>query len=169
MSWRRSHSLTHLALVCFFQIKVWTANPQQFVEDEDDDTFSYSVRISAQDLLLVGDAGCRMTAVRRWRLGDGMAAAWSSLICLLLHSLLDRPWQQSSRMRVRQLWPQLPRGTCRRQSRPRTAAMSTGEHAGTSCNYRWNVMPLAVRSVFLHLIWILGLGDMNDILTYCHI
>lgn len=35
------------------QIKVWTANPQQFVEDEDDDTFSYSVRISAQDLLLV--------------------------------------------------------------------------------------------------------------------
>ncbi|TST85775.1 Importin-9 [Bagarius yarrelli] len=35
------------------QIKVWTANPQQFVEDEDDDTFSYSVRIAAQDLLLV--------------------------------------------------------------------------------------------------------------------
>lgn len=34
------------------QIKVWTANPQQFVEDEDDDTFSFSVRISAQDLLL---------------------------------------------------------------------------------------------------------------------
>ncbi|XP_071190969.1 importin-9-like isoform X1 [Salvelinus alpinus] len=34
------------------QIKVWTGNPQQFVEDEDDDTFSYSVRISAQDLLL---------------------------------------------------------------------------------------------------------------------
>lgn len=37
----------------FPQIKVWTANPQQFVEDEDDDTFSYSVRISAQDLLMV--------------------------------------------------------------------------------------------------------------------
>lgn len=37
----------------FLQIKAWTANPQQFVEDEDDDTFSYSVRISAQDLLLV--------------------------------------------------------------------------------------------------------------------
>ncbi|XP_066283922.1 importin-9-like isoform X1 [Branchiostoma lanceolatum] len=34
------------------QIKVWTENPDQFVEDEDDDTFSYSVRISAQDLLL---------------------------------------------------------------------------------------------------------------------
>ncbi|XP_053312848.1 importin-9 [Spea bombifrons] len=34
------------------QIKVWTANPQQFVEDEDDDTFSYSVRIAALDLLL---------------------------------------------------------------------------------------------------------------------
>lgn len=40
-------------LSVFYQIKVWTANPQQFVEDEDDDTFSYSVRISAQDLLLV--------------------------------------------------------------------------------------------------------------------
>uniref|UniRef100_A0A4W3IWF5 Importin 9 n=1 Tax=Callorhinchus milii TaxID=7868 RepID=A0A4W3IWF5_CALMI len=34
------------------QIKLWTANPHQFVEDEDDDTFSYSVRISAQDLLM---------------------------------------------------------------------------------------------------------------------
>lgn len=41
------------------QIKAWTANPQQFVEDEDDDTFSYSVRISAQDLLLV-----------RWRINN---------------------------------------------------------------------------------------------------
>lgn len=40
-------------LASLSQIKVWTANPQQFVEDEDDDTFSYSVRISAQDLLLV--------------------------------------------------------------------------------------------------------------------
>ncbi|MGH0188478.1 UNVERIFIED_CONTAM: hypothetical protein FKN15_029839 [Acipenser sinensis] len=39
-------------LASLSQIKVWTANPQQFVEDEDDDTFSYSVRISAQDLLL---------------------------------------------------------------------------------------------------------------------
>lgn len=38
---------------CLLQIKVWTANPQQFVEDEDDDTFSYTVRIAAQDLLLV--------------------------------------------------------------------------------------------------------------------
>ena len=32
---------------------MWMANPDQFVEDEDDDTFSYSVTISAQDLLLV--------------------------------------------------------------------------------------------------------------------
>lgn len=42
-----------LLVSCLFQIKVWTANPQQFVEDEDDDTFSYTVRIAAQDLLLV--------------------------------------------------------------------------------------------------------------------
>ncbi|XP_013378679.1 importin-9 isoform X1 [Lingula anatina] len=34
------------------QIGLWSSNPDQFVEDEDDDTFSYSVRISAQDLLL---------------------------------------------------------------------------------------------------------------------
>ena len=37
----------------FGQERMWMANPDQFVEDEDDDTFSYSVRISAQDLLLV--------------------------------------------------------------------------------------------------------------------
>ncbi|KAI0216737.1 Importin-9 [Lamellibrachia satsuma] len=34
------------------QVSLWSLNPDQFVEDEDDDTFSYSVRISAQDLLL---------------------------------------------------------------------------------------------------------------------
>ncbi|XP_069141482.1 importin-9-like isoform X2 [Argopecten irradians] len=34
------------------QVQLWTNNPDQFVEDEDDDSFSYSVRISAQDLLL---------------------------------------------------------------------------------------------------------------------
>ncbi|ESO88896.1 hypothetical protein LOTGIDRAFT_219052 [Lottia gigantea] len=34
------------------QIRNWSNNPDQFVEDEDDDSFSYSVRISAQDLLL---------------------------------------------------------------------------------------------------------------------
>lgn len=32
---------------------MWTSNPNQFVEDEDDDTFSFSVRIAAQDVLLV--------------------------------------------------------------------------------------------------------------------
>jgi hypothetical protein len=35
------------------QVRVWTADPNQFVEDEDEETFAYSVRISAQDLLLV--------------------------------------------------------------------------------------------------------------------
>ncbi|XP_064488644.1 importin-9-like [Ornithodoros turicata] len=34
------------------QVRTWTSSPDRFVEDEDDDTFSYSVRISAQDLLL---------------------------------------------------------------------------------------------------------------------
>ena len=35
------------------KVQVWTSNPNQFVEDEDDDTFSFSVRIAAQDVLLV--------------------------------------------------------------------------------------------------------------------
>ncbi|XP_014669041.1 PREDICTED: importin-9-like [Priapulus caudatus] len=34
------------------EVHLWTNSPDQFVEDEDEDTFSYSVRISAQDLLL---------------------------------------------------------------------------------------------------------------------
>ncbi|XP_048589409.1 importin-9 [Nematostella vectensis] len=38
------------------QIQVWSSNPNQFVEDEDDDTFSYSVRIAAQDVLLAVSA-----------------------------------------------------------------------------------------------------------------
>lgn len=49
---KRTYELRALTLSSF-QIKVWTANPQQFVEDEDDDTFSYTVRIAAQDLVLV--------------------------------------------------------------------------------------------------------------------
>ncbi|GBL76601.1 Importin-9 [Araneus ventricosus] len=35
------------------QTKSWSSNPDQFVEDEDDDTYAYSVRISAQDLLML--------------------------------------------------------------------------------------------------------------------
>ncbi|KAL4226818.1 Importin 9 [Mactra antiquata] len=35
------------------QARMWSTNPDQFVEDEDDDSFSYSVRISAQDLLML--------------------------------------------------------------------------------------------------------------------
>ncbi|CAH3035838.1 unnamed protein product [Porites lobata] len=34
------------------QVQVWTSNPNQFVEDEDDDTFSFSVRIAAQEVLM---------------------------------------------------------------------------------------------------------------------
>ncbi|KAK3101186.1 hypothetical protein FSP39_001615 [Pinctada imbricata] len=34
------------------QVRMWITSPDQFVEDEDEDSFSYSVRISAQDLLL---------------------------------------------------------------------------------------------------------------------
>ncbi|EEC02476.1 importin, putative [Ixodes scapularis] len=34
------------------QVRTWSSSPDRFVEDEDDDTFSYSVRISAQDLLM---------------------------------------------------------------------------------------------------------------------
>ena len=34
---------------------MWTSNPNQFAEDEDDDTFLFSVRIAAQDVLLVSE------------------------------------------------------------------------------------------------------------------
>jgi hypothetical protein len=35
------------------QVSLWLSDPNQFVEDEDEDTMSYSVRISAENLLLV--------------------------------------------------------------------------------------------------------------------
>uniref|UniRef100_H2ZMC2 Importin N-terminal domain-containing protein n=1 Tax=Ciona savignyi TaxID=51511 RepID=H2ZMC2_CIOSA len=38
------------------QSQIWMQNPDQFVEDEDEETFSFSIRISAQDLFL---ACCR--------------------------------------------------------------------------------------------------------------
>ena len=34
------------------QCQKWTENPDSFVEEEDEDTFAYSVRISSQELLL---------------------------------------------------------------------------------------------------------------------
>ena len=46
---------TGLCCVLCWQIRLWSNNPDQFVEDEDEDSFSYSVRISAQDLLLVSN------------------------------------------------------------------------------------------------------------------
>ncbi|XP_029213393.2 importin-9-like isoform X4 [Acropora millepora] len=45
------------------QVQVWTSNPNQFVEDEDDDTFSFSVRIAAQDVLLAVAADFHESAV----------------------------------------------------------------------------------------------------------
>lgn len=35
------------------QVSTWTSSPNRFVEDESEDSFSYSVRLAAQDLLLV--------------------------------------------------------------------------------------------------------------------
>lgn len=34
------------------QMQIWTSSPDRFVEDEDDDSYSYSVRISALDVLM---------------------------------------------------------------------------------------------------------------------
>ena len=50
-SWTFCRQLTVCCLDV--QVQIWSENPDQFVEDEDDETFSYSVRISSQDLLLV--------------------------------------------------------------------------------------------------------------------
>ncbi len=33
------------------QVESWTQNPEQFVQDEDEDSYSYSVRISSQELI----------------------------------------------------------------------------------------------------------------------
>jgi len=33
------------------RIENWTANPEQFVQDEDEESYSYSVRISGQNLI----------------------------------------------------------------------------------------------------------------------
>lgn len=35
------------------QVELWTTNPSQFVEEDEQTVFSYNVRISAQDLLTV--------------------------------------------------------------------------------------------------------------------
>lgn len=34
-------------------MEIWTNNPDQFVEEEDEETYSYSVRICGQELLEV--------------------------------------------------------------------------------------------------------------------
>ena len=35
------------------KLENWSSNPEQFVQDEDDESYSYSVRISAQELIEV--------------------------------------------------------------------------------------------------------------------
>lgn len=115
-----SHLLTTSSVA---QIKAWTANPQQFVEDEDDDTFSYSVRISAQDLLLVRREPTRFEMSRTLCTVLERADARSEKPS----PAASRPSLQSSRMRARQPWQPQPPGTSRRQSRPRTVETSTGE------------------------------------------
>jgi len=34
------------------QVAIWSENPDQYVEDEDEDSYSFSVRLSAKDVLL---------------------------------------------------------------------------------------------------------------------
>jgi len=45
-------------IVMFMQIteeqcQKWTENPNAYIEDEDDDSFSFTVRVHSQDLLVV--------------------------------------------------------------------------------------------------------------------
>lgn len=49
ISWQNLAKIECLYLQC----DKWSDNPDQFVEDEDEDSFTYSVRISSQDLLMV--------------------------------------------------------------------------------------------------------------------
>ena len=48
-------------IVLLFQCEKWTDNPDQFVEEEDEDSFTYSVRISSQDLLLVSSKNVNLS------------------------------------------------------------------------------------------------------------
>uniref|UniRef100_A0A8C3EZ80 Importin 9 n=1 Tax=Corvus moneduloides TaxID=1196302 RepID=A0A8C3EZ80_CORMO len=78
------------------QIKVWTANPQQFVEDEDDDTFSYTVRIAAQDLLLAVAADFQnesatalaAAATRHLQEAEQLYSAYEQKFFVCLHTCL---------------------------------------------------------------------------------
>lgn len=36
-----------------FKLENWLSNPEQFVQDEDDESYSYSIRISAEELIEV--------------------------------------------------------------------------------------------------------------------
>jgi hypothetical protein len=38
------------------QCTKWTENPNQYIEDEDEDSFAFTVRISSQDLLVVSNS-----------------------------------------------------------------------------------------------------------------
>lgn len=40
-------------LLALLKLENWSSNPEQFVQDEDDESYSYSVRISAQELIEV--------------------------------------------------------------------------------------------------------------------
>lgn len=47
---------SHSFLVLIGQIHKWMRNPNHFVEDEEEESLMYSVRVSAKDLLMVGSA-----------------------------------------------------------------------------------------------------------------
>ena len=62
------------------QCEKWTENPDKFVEDEDEDSFTYSVRISSQDLWMAlfetfeEDCCAALPAILEKTLGQGEAA-----------------------------------------------------------------------------------------------
>jgi hypothetical protein len=43
----------NLIVFMFIKVENWSSNPEQFVQDEDDESYSYSIRISAQELIEV--------------------------------------------------------------------------------------------------------------------
>lgn len=43
----------NLIIFLFIKVENWSSNPEQFVQDEDDESYSYSIRISAQELIEV--------------------------------------------------------------------------------------------------------------------
>lgn len=92
------------------RLENWTCSPEQFIQDEDEDSFSYSVRISGQELIesIAGDfkketANAVLKAIERHmqlaqKLKEANSANWWKIheACLLAISVVKPTLQELS-------------------------------------------------------------------------